>query len=141
MWDEDLHMALCIVKVFALVVIAASLWNMSSSGYGYASDFGTLPQSGDEANWSASQSGYQVENSQAILQKGGFGNRYEAPVFWNIGDIQETDAFQKNKKNLGVIAYDESAAPVAPVAPSVGYATDRGVRIVRGYATDVLTPY
>jgi hypothetical protein len=142
--EESFHMALCVVKIIALCVIASSLWSMSS-GYGYASDFGTQAQAWDgSGSWGTGAGSYNVENSQAILQKGGFGNRYEPPVFWNIGDLETTEAFQQNKHNLGVVSYGDSgdAAPAKGYNTSVkiGRGYNTGVK-TRGYATNVITPY
>ncbi len=144
MWEEDLHMALCIVKVVALVVIASSLWSMvSGGGYGYASDFGVKPSSWDGSGSYGTSAGlYNVENSQAILQKGGFGNRYEPPTFWNIGDLSTVDQFQHQSSNLGIVSYAEPAAP-APTAvpPTTGGFRGYNKEVKRGYATNVITPY
>jgi hypothetical protein len=92
--EEDLHMALCVVKVLALVVIASSLYSISNSlSRGMATD-GLFTGQGPNASWvpgpsqsnnlGASAAGYGAVNSQAIL--GGFAN-YEPPVFYNVGDV------------------------------------------------------
>lgn len=143
MWEEDLHMALCIVKVIALVVIATSLWSMVSGGYGYASDFGVVPAPWDGSGSYGSSAGlYGTENSQAILQKGGFGNRYEPPVFWDIGDVTTVNEFQHQKANLGIISYSDTqdAAPTS-APPAAGTFRGYNKQAQRGFATNLVHPY
>jgi len=91
--DEDFHMALCVIKVLALVVIASSLLSISNSlSRGMATDGVTgqgvnaawVPGEPNAAFLGASAAGYGSVNSQAIL--GGFAN-YEPPVFYNVGDV------------------------------------------------------
>jgi hypothetical protein len=103
MTDPDLHLALCVVKIFALLVIASSLWSISVAlrPLGYLSDgtketsvlgrsYLTIPQpnSGDSAAWLGPSRNSQT--SQAP-----FGNRYEPPVEWNSGDYNLINQMQQ----------------------------------------------
>lgn len=98
--EEDLHMALCVVKVLALVVIAASLWSMSGSG----SSYGLFSNNQFEASVisSANDPSSPTYLGPSRATEGSFSNRYEPPVFWNIGDINKFEEFQgaevKNRK-------------------------------------------
>ena len=141
--EEDLHMALCVVKVLALVVIASALWSISNSvGSGYLvgaqeNSANSLLYLGPGRSTDMSQPGMGGQSSVAYLS-----NRYEAPVFWNVGDISSYEGQQAgDAKN--VIGYDGSAiawdvlkgaAPPATTEP-VGYATSGPGYKTLGYAT------
>jgi hypothetical protein len=155
--EEDLHMALCVVKVIALVVIASALMSISGGlsgpSYGYASNpylsvstsnagksFNVTPEANNVGSSSYLGPGYGAETSQAY-----FSARYEPPTFWNIGDINSYESVQSAAASSGPMAagsYDQK-----------GYATNGlGVALKRGYATNLpnggvtasgvpLTPY
>lgn len=137
--EEDLHMALCVVKVLALVVIASALWSMSG-GAAYMTDASAYAQ-GTNANsnlWLGPSAGL-TETSQPA---GPFGNRYEPPVFWNIGNISDYEQFQ-SKESRGVIGYVDKADAEQAAAEAAakkggfrGYASGPGINI-KGYATGV----
>jgi len=149
--EEDLHMALCVVKVLALVVIAASLWSLSGSmggsGFGYATDgysalvepSGGLPDASYLGPWGP------TEGSQV----GRFSN-YEAPVFWNIGNISDYEAnAAKTIQNTDPNAYDVGGQNVIDAmvrarenaAPKKGYLLEPArkgyayLQSPRGYAS------
>jgi hypothetical protein len=89
--EADLHMALCVVKVLALVVIASSLYSISNSlsrgmltGQGVNASW--VPGPSQSVNLGASAAGYGSVNSQYGVGTGQFAN-YEPPVFYNVGDV------------------------------------------------------
>lgn len=138
--EEDLHMALCVVKVLALVVIASALWSISNSiGSGYM--VGAEENSANSALWlgpgrstDMSQPGMGGQSSLAYLS-----NRYEPPVFWNVGDLSAYEGQQAGEAK-NVIGYDGSAVAwdvlkgAAP--PTKGYATNSPGFKTLGYATN-----
>jgi hypothetical protein len=150
--EEDLHMALCVVKILALVVIASSLLSisgaMSGSNMGFASDpnlsvqtsllgraYDVRAQANNVGSSAYQGPGYGGETSQAP-----FSNRYEAPVFWNAGDIASYESAQQSAAAAGPVvnAYDAPAPAPAASGAFRGYAADGlGVYIPsnRGYAT------
>lgn len=159
--EEDIHMALCVVKVLALVVIASSLLSISSalsspmSSYGYATNGGAVTTSNAGKSWNvipgpnsmASSSylgpGYGGQTSQAY-----FASRYEPPVWGNSMLLSEKDQ-QLVENQLNDVSYMppvdavHSAAPPVSSAPAAsgsfvkgkGYASDLGVKTF-GYATN-----
>lgn len=116
--EEDLHMALCVVKVLALVVIAASLWSMSGSG----SSYGLFSNNQFDASVisSANDPSSPTYLGPSRATEGSFSNRYEPPVFWNIGDINKFEEFQgaevKNRKVYQDLADLEIAIASAKAA-------------------------
>lgn len=156
--EEDLHMALCVVKVLALVVIASALLSISNSmGSGMMRDGGSFPNTepGPLGNHVGVQGGpqdfimasYNVEGDQIAVgsapNKGGFTDRYEPPVFWNAGDMSVYESAQQGAAAMGVVdsanlgesspAYAvpvDAAGNVIAAKPAVGYYANKK----RGYA-------
>lgn len=132
--EEDLHMALCVVKVLALVVIAASLWSISGSvsggsGFGFATDGFSSPVISAPNN--AGSASYLGPNRsfEGSAPSGPFANRYEAPVFWNIGDINKYEEFQAGESK-NKIKYED---PVEP-STSGGFRGNFGLNVApKGY--------
>ena len=143
--DEQLHMFMCLASALALVVIAIMLYtlvNMLSTGYatngpGAWSKQGVwVPGPPQSLDLTAAAAGYNVEFSQP--NQGSFSNRYEPPVFWNIGDINEYEKAQIAEARSAFDAIKaadaQNAAAAAAANPEVGYAFNPNY----GYATDKL---
>lgn len=145
--DGDLHFALCIIKIFALLVIASALWTMSSrSRYGLATDrFGIAIEGNNVGSASYLGPGYAGSVSDQVGLSGGsqapFGNRYEPPVFWNVGDLNSYESVQSTDSSAALAALKQQQAAAAAAQASgsgtfKGYASDLGVAL-RGYATNL----
>jgi len=138
--EDDLHFALCIVKIFALLVIASSLWSMSRSKYGMATDrFGIEIQGTNPGSSAYLGPGYgSVQDQIGIsgVHQAPFGNRYEPPVFWNIGDINSYESVQSADSASAMAMQKQQAANAAAQSAGHfrGYASDLGVKL-KGYAT------
>lgn len=76
--EDDLHLGLYVIKVLCLIVIAMSLYKLtySSDSYMANADMGA-----------ASLRTMGTERSD-FMGSGGV----EAPVFWNLGSVQDTNA-------------------------------------------------
>lgn len=72
--DDDLHLGLYIIKVLCLIVIAMSAYKLSYGSESYFADVGKadLPHISERSDFMGS-------------------GAVEAPVFWNIGSVQETN--------------------------------------------------
>lgn len=137
-FESDIHMALCVLKIFALLVIAYSLWQMSPGrdGYlvkgghmvGYGNGFpGAVPTAAvngfGSLDLSASAAGYNVDQSQIGLgAKAGFRNQgYEPPMWNNSGDISMYEGAQAIQAGMGIVSYNDSAdAPLTKLPVSGG---------------------
>ena len=155
--EEDLHMALCVVKVLALVVIASSLLSISGSlsgpSLGYANN-GSVTTMDSGKSWNVMPGpnnlgssaylgpGYGGQTSQAY-----FSSRYEPPVWGNSMLLSEKDQ-QMVENQLNDVSYvppvdathsvvPVSSAPAAsgPFVKGKGYASGLGVQTY-GYATN-----
>lgn len=152
--DEfDVHYVLCLIKVVALVVIASSLWRISNccskKDVGYATDrFGIAIQGNHPGSSAYLGPGYGSVQDQVGISGASqalFGNRYEPPTFWNIGDISTyEDAQHAAAPNLTPVAFDASGNPISQDSGSMsnplgvqlkGYATPHR----KGYATNLAT--
>ena len=89
--DEDLNVGLCVIKVLCLIVIAMSVHKIAHPRYSFMkSHIG-----GKEIASGGAGLRYQVEQENAHVkstsapQSGFIGDgQYQAPNFWNIGDIR-----------------------------------------------------
>ncbi len=140
--NDDLHLALCIVKLFALLIIASSLWSISSAlsgGYGYATDkvmgsngFSDSTTPGPLGNKVGVHGGphdlLMASYNTVGSSIGPFAARYEPPVFWNIGDINTYEADQQSAAAQGQINIDDSANSITfatpPAVPPAGAFTN-----------------
>jgi hypothetical protein len=90
------HMGLCVLKIFALVIIAHSLWKMTNA-YGYME------------NWGPNRN---FELSDSIVGRGAFRNPgTELPVFHNLGELDNILAKADNKRKAGVVVYENVFNP------------------------------
>lgn len=137
-FESDIHMALCVLKVFALLVIAYSLWQLTPSNQGYLiknkGGMATAAQSVVPGPYGSSLPGYGptsggigfTESSQAGVGNATFRNPgYEPPMWNNTGDISMYEGAQAKDAKMGIIAYDNyDKNKTVAMAPSVGNMTD-----------------
>lgn len=91
-FQASLHMGLCILKIFALVVIAHSLWKMTNA-YGYME------------NWGPNRN---FELSDSVVGRGTFRNPgTELPVFHDLGQLDNFLADADNKRKAGIVLYED----------------------------------
>jgi hypothetical protein len=110
-WEEDLQMALCIVKVLALVVIAMSLYNMSNASRGYlcSSPVGVVANNPGSSSYLGP--GYGAEFSQSA--QGCF--RGAGPEWWaspfNMDDNDNTELKYRQGISNQVDDFNDGVVP------------------------------
>lgn len=99
--EDDFQMALCVVKVIALVVIASSLMTISSGMRGgFLGRDSSVLIDGYDGTGRIPGPGRATETSQ-----GYFGSRFEPPVFWNLGDLSIEDSQKSMSRSM--VAYND----------------------------------
>jgi hypothetical protein len=81
--EDDLKLGLHIIVVLCLIVIAMSAYNVSY-GPSYMTDDGS---SGANLRFAATTSGSNGPQGSGFMGSG----QLEAPVFWNMGSVEQTD--------------------------------------------------
>ncbi len=120
-FESDMHMALCVLKIFALLVIAYSLWKVTSDNQGYyirgkmstaSQNVVPGPYGSSLPGWGPSSAGLglAVEQSQSGVGNATFKNPgYEAPVWNNTGDISTYEGQQATQAGMGIVTYNDVA--------------------------------
>lgn len=108
MEDVDVQMGLYIIVVLCLIVIAMSNYKMA-----YTDEYmGNLAGNASSQKFATELSGAGNETHSSYFNGNG-GN--EAPVFWNIGSVEDTnEALQKASQQAESNAQYEAAAAAAP---------------------------
>ena len=93
--EDDLKLGLHIIVVLCLIVIAMSSYNFS-----YGPSYMTDGTSGAGLRFASATSGSNGPQGSGFVGSG----QMEAPVFWNMGSVEESD------KELQAAARDQAAA-------------------------------